>query len=124
MSEVVTLELPSDLMQQARALAATTHRRFEDAVAEWIERAIAEPRIETLPDAELLSECDRSLPDAAQVELSELLATNREGTLDAADRGRLDRLLGAYRRGLVLKARALKEAVTRGLRPQLGDHAA
>mgnify|MGYP000057408594 CR=1 FL=1 len=32
MSEVVTLELPAELMRQARELAAATNRRFEDAV--------------------------------------------------------------------------------------------
>jgi hypothetical protein len=51
-SEVVTLELPSDLVRQARALAASKNRRFEDAVAEWIGRAVAEPPIDALSDAE------------------------------------------------------------------------
>jgi hypothetical protein len=32
--------------------------------------------------------------------------------------------MAAYRQGLVLKARALKEAVARGLRPPLADDAA
>ena len=124
MSEVVTLELPSDLVRQARALAASTNRRFEDAVAEWIEWAVAEPPIDTLSDAELVSACDTELPDAVQAELSGLLAENREGSLIAADRERLDGLLVAYRRGLVFKARAMKEAVARGLKPRLGEHAA
>lgn len=124
MSELVTLELPSDLVRQARAVAASTNRRFEDVVAEWIERAIAEPPVESLPDAELLAACDRTLPDAVQDELSHLLAANREGALSAPERERLDSLLTAYRRGLVFKARALKEAVSRGLKHPLGDHAA
>lgn len=111
MSEVVTLELPSDLLRQARALAASTNRRFE-------------PPVDSLPDADLLSACDSRLPDAAQGELSELLAENREGSLKAGGRERLDGLLAAYRRGLVIKARAMKEAVARGLKPRLGEHAA
>jgi hypothetical protein len=123
-SEVITLELPAELVRQARALAAATNRRLEDAVAEWIERAVADPPVEALPEAELLSLCDSRLADPLQDELSDLLARNREGGLAPAARGRLDELLAAYRRGLVLKARAVKEAVARGLKPRLGDHAA
>ena len=124
MSEQITLDLPSDLLRQARALAASTNRRFEDAVTEWIERAVAEPQFDSLPDADLLSACDSRLPDLTQEELSNLLAENREGSLQAGGHERLDGLLAAYRRGLVIKARAMKEAVTRGLKPRLGEHAA
>ena len=119
MSERVTLELPSELVRQARALAASTNRRFEDAVAEWIGQAVAEPPIESLPDAELLAACNRMLPEASQTELSDLLAENREGELNAVSRERLDGLLAVYRRGLVQKARAVKAAVARGLMPRL-----
>ena len=124
MSERVTLELPSELVRQARALAASTNRRFEDAVAEWIEQAIAEPSVESLSDAELLSTCNRMLPEAMQSELSELLAENRDGQLNAVSRERLDGLLAVYRRGLVQKARAVKAAVARGLTQRLDEHAA
>jgi hypothetical protein len=53
-----------------------------------------------------------------------LLAANRDGPLDAHGRSQLDELMTAYRRGLGLKARALDEAVTRGLKPRSSDHAA
>lgn len=124
MSERVTLDLPAELVRQARALAAATNRPFEVAVADWIGRGVADAPVETLPDAEVLALCDSRLPDADQAELSHLLAGNREGTLAPADRGRLDALLGAYRRGLVLKARAVKEAAARGLAPRRDGDAA
>jgi len=124
MSEVVTLELPAELMRQARELAAATNRRFEDAVADWIGRAVADPPVETLTDAQVLALCDSRLPDAEQDELSRLLAQNREGELAPADHPRLDALLAAYRRGLVAKGRAVKEAVARGLIPRLEADAA
>jgi hypothetical protein len=124
MSEQITLELPSELLRQARELAASTHRRLDDAVAEWIERAVKEPSVESLSDADVLAACNSQLPDAAQKQLSDLLAENREGTLKGADCQRLDGLLAAYRRGLVVKARAMNEAVARGLKPRLDDHAA
>ena len=124
MSERITLELPTELVRRARELAAATNRAFDDAVADWIERAVADPPVESLPDAQLLALCDSQLSAAEQEELSELLALNRESKLGPADRSRLDRLLSAYRRGLVVKGRALKEAVSRGLTPGLDGNAA
>ncbi len=124
MSETVTVEIPSELAQQARALAIASKRRLEDAVVEWIGRAVADPPVEFLPDGELLAFCDATLDGVRQEELSVLLADLREGTLAISQRVRLEELMAGYRRGLVLKARALSEAVARGLRPRLDDHAA
>jgi predicted transcriptional regulator len=126
MSELVTVELPDELARRARALAFATNRRLEDAVFDWIKHAVVEPEIEALPDDALLTLCDAMLEADQQEELSELLASAREGELDASRRARLDHLMTLYRHGLVLKARAWKEAVGRGLRPPLtdADHAA
>lgn len=54
-----------------------------------------------------------------QAELSGLLVRQREGALDANGRDRLDQLMQSYRRGMILKARAIKVAVERGLQPPL-----
>jgi predicted transcriptional regulator len=124
MSEVLTVELPDDLARQARALAAATNRRLEDAVLDWVRQAIAERAVESLPNDDLLALCDLTLEDAQQAELSDLLTQAREGALSVPDQERLDHLMVDYRRGLVLKARALKEATARGLRPPLADDAA
>ena len=61
---------------------------------------------------------------ASQSELSDLLARLREGERGESERARLDELMLVYRRGLVLKARAIKEAVRRGLKPPLAQDAA
>ena len=128
MSEKVTIELPDELSRRARRLAAAGNRRLEDAVIDWINRAVAEPDVEGLPDDELLRLCDATFAAGQQAELSDRLADAREGTLDTAGRARLDDLMAEYRRGLVLKARAWKEAVSRGLRTPPteadADHAA
>jgi hypothetical protein len=116
MSDRVTIELPDELARRARAMAAAGHRRLEDAVVDWIARAVAEPDVKMLPDEALLRLCDATLEPDDQHELSGLLADSREGRLDTAGRARLDELMDLYRRGLVLKARAWEEAVTRGLR--------
>jgi hypothetical protein len=120
MTEKVTLELPEDLAQQARSVAARTQRSFDEVLVEWIRRAGAEPVLEFLPDAELLAVCDSQPDQAQQEELSDLLEGNREGTLTSAERDRLEELMRTYRSGLVRKAQALKVAVGRGLRPRLG----
>jgi hypothetical protein len=124
MSEILTLELPNELAGQARALAAATNRRLEEAAVDWIGRLVADPPVESLPNAELLSLCDAAMDSAEQEELSTFLVCLREGVLTDSERVRLEALMGRYRRGLVLKARALREAVARGLRPRLDDHAA
>jgi hypothetical protein len=67
----------------------------------------------------LLAVCDGE-PDAGQQEeLSELLERNQEGPLQGTEQARLDELMRSYRAALVRKARALKVAVSRGLRPRL-----
>jgi hypothetical protein len=124
MSETVTLEIPEELARRARVLAAATHRRFEDALVDWLRRAVDEPAVETLADGELLALCDATLEETDQEMLSSLLAGHREGKLSEAEKAELDALMDSYRRGLVLKARAWKEAVDRGLRPPLSDDAA
>jgi hypothetical protein len=50
---------------------------------------------------------------------SDLLAHNREGQLSDTEVKQLDELMQVYRRGLVRKARAMKVAVERGLKPTL-----
>jgi hypothetical protein len=116
----VTVELPEDLAERARREAARTGRAVGDVLVEWLDHAGAEPAVETLGDDQVLALCDSQMEPGQQEELSDLLARNREGLLEKAERGRLEQLMHEYRRGLVRKARALKTAVERGLRPRLG----
>lgn len=124
MSETVLLELSAELASRARAVAVATNRRVEEVVAEWVGRGAAEPAVESSPNAELLAICDALLPPPAQDELSDLLARHRDSSLDDGERRRLDELMVSYRQGLLLKAKAWREAVARGLKPPLSDSAA
>jgi hypothetical protein len=130
MSQTLTVELPDELARRARSVAAAGNRRLEDAVIDWISQAVAEPEVERLPDDELLTRCDSTLAADLQDELSDLLSDAREDKLDATGRARLDQLMALYRRGMVDKARAWREAVARGLRASVAaddanaDHAA
>src|SRR5262245_30174966 len=120
MAEKVTIELPEDVAQQVRAVAAHTRRSVDEVLVDWVRCAGAELGLELLAAEELLAICDSQPDPAQQAELSELLERNREGALSAGDRDRLDELMRSYRAALVRKARALKVAVSRGLRPRLG----
>ena len=117
MAEIVTLQLPEILAQKAKEIAAFTHRRLEDVLLEWIDRAITELPIESLPDALVLALCDMQMETQQQEVFSELLARHREGQLNDAEVRQLDELMLVYRRGLISKARALKVAVERGFKP-------
>jgi hypothetical protein len=117
MTQTVTLEMPGDLVQRARAVAERTGQRFEDVLVSWIN---PDDNPDSLSDEEVLALCDAQMPEDEQQQLSELLDRQREGQLSPADRPRLDDLMDSYRRGLVRKARSLRVAVSRGLRPPLG----
>ncbi|NUQ65073.1 MAG: hypothetical protein HUU20_21625 [Pirellulales bacterium] len=119
MAERVTLDLPSELAERVRVVAARTQRRFEEVLVDWIGRGGAEPDVESLPDDEILALCDREMDAERQEALSDFLQRNREGLLSEADRCRLDELMRIYRIGLVRKAQALRVAVARGLKPRL-----
>jgi hypothetical protein len=123
MSTVLRLELPDELARRAVALASATNRRIEDAIVEWIGRAVADPAVEALSDDELLTVCDSTLAATDQERLSELLTAIRERQLTSAEQAALDQLMSTYRAGMVRKACAIKEAVARGLRPGLGEDA-
>jgi hypothetical protein len=121
MTETVTIELPEALAQQAKQIAALTHRPLEEILVEWIDYAISELPLESLPDRQILALCDLQMEAEQQEIFSSLLAQNREGELNEAGVNQLDALMQVYRRGLVHKARALKVAVERGLRPPLSE---
>ena len=119
MGHHVTLVLPSELAARAQAVAAQSHRRLEDVLLEWLGRAATDVPIDLLPDEQVLALRDQQMSEDQQRELGDLLARQREGSLDGVERRRLNELMDIYRRGMVQKAQALKVAVDRGLQPPL-----
>jgi hypothetical protein len=115
----VTVDLPEDLAERAKAMAAQHGRPLEAALVDMIDHVITEPPVDYLPDDQILALCDAEMGAALQTELSELLQRNREDRLSESDHARLDELMRQYRKGLVRKAQAWKTAVTRGLRTPL-----
>jgi hypothetical protein len=121
MAEIITLELPESLVQQAKEIAMLTHRRVEEVLIEWLNRASTDLPLESLSDGQILALCDLRMQPEQQAQLSDLLSRNQEGTLNDVEVNQLDELMQIYRRGLVRKAKALKVAVERGLRPALSS---
>lgn len=119
MSVTLTIELPDALA--ARARRAAGKRPLPEAVVEWVEQATSSAPPHDWTDDAVLAEANARMADEDQEELATLLAGQREGTLLAEQRGRLERLMTTYRTGLVAKARATNEAVARGLLPGIGD---
>jgi hypothetical protein len=46
MGVIVTLNVPEEIVQQARTVAAKTKQRLEDVLTEWLDRAAAEIPVE------------------------------------------------------------------------------
>lgn len=124
MSEIITVEIPDELAEQLRAVATATRRPVEDVMVDWIRQSANNLDVDGLSEDDLLALCGSEMQSTEQTELGDLLARNREGTLDDASRTRLDQLMLVYRNGLILKARAIRSAVARGLRPPLSEDAA
>ena len=117
----VKLEIPNDVADLAREVAATTHRRVEDVLVEWLGRASSDVPVDDLSNEQVLALANMQMGENEQEELHHLLDLNREGLLDAGTQTRFDELMDSYRRGLVRKSEALRVAVQRGLRPPLGS---
>jgi hypothetical protein len=114
MGERVTLDLPNELARNAREVAERTNYRVEEALSERLGRAFTEIPIEGPSDEQVLVLADAQMSDEQQAELSDLVARQREESLDNPDRARLDELMSVYRRGILRKAQALQVAIAPG----------
>jgi hypothetical protein len=85
MSEQITVEVSEQVTRSAAQVAARHQRRVEDVLADWLDWAATELPVDDLPDSEVLALTEVQLAPQDQAELSELLAQNREGMLEARD---------------------------------------
>lgn len=115
MDSTVTLQLPSQSITYATVLADRTNRKLEDVLVEWIDQAAAKIPVQALPDEQIMALADSQLSLSEQDLLNQLLAQNREGALSPTEKIELDQIMKRYRRGMVRKAQAMNEAVSRGL---------
>lgn len=123
----ITLSLPDELVARAGTLATRSGRKVEEVLRDTLSLTFssignqsgqAKPWTERA-DAEVLQLCELELADRDDKQLSHLLGKQREGELSASERTQLTALMRRYEDGLLLKAEALHEAVSRGLKPSL-----
>lgn len=115
MSQQITIQVSEQVVRQAAQVAAQTERSVEEVLASWLEAVVTELPVEELSDAELLALTELRFTDEQQAALSDLLAQNREGALDAGGQRRLDELMRLYEHGLLRKSQALRIAAQRGI---------
>jgi hypothetical protein len=124
----VTLTLPAEVLERAQLWAQRAGRPVADLLAETIElslRPLGTPSAEVAvpltgwSDDEVLAAAETEMDPTADARLSELLSRQQAGSLTEPERGELAALMQLYQEGLLRKARALREAVRRGLRGPL-----
>ena len=123
MSTQVTLTLPDQVWERAEVLAQRTGRAVGELLAETIELGLdplgevaREVPLETWPDSEVLAAVETELPPVADQRLSELLERQQAAALSTDQGTELRAPMQTYQESLLRKARALREAVRRGLR--------
>lgn len=127
MSAEITLTLPEEVMQRASILAHRAGRPVADLLAETIELSLlplGAPSEEARPmttwsDEEVLAATATEMTPADDQRLSELLQRRQAGNLAETEQTELAALMALYQEGMLRKARALREAVRRGLREPL-----
>ncbi len=113
MSEQITLTLLPGVYHRVEAIARRSGRSMGELLAETIEMTFSP--LNECADEEVLKATNVTMPDAEDRRLSELLGRQAEGELRPGDREELTDLMGLYERMLLRKAKALEEAVGRGL---------
>lgn len=113
MSTPLTIDLPDELAVRAKSAAGS--KPLAEAVLDWIARGVTETPVDQRSDAVVSRAAAAMIPAEQQTELHALLADQRESRLTPEGRARLDQLMAEYRRGLLAKAKAVNEAVRRGL---------
>lgn len=125
MSTQITLALLDDVYQQAEYLAQMTGRDVGEVLRDTIEISLrplgtsTPPPLQDLSDAEVLALTNLQLPPSQDERLSELLSRQQADQLTLDEQTELTAIMQVYQEGLLRKARALREAVQRGLLPPL-----
>jgi hypothetical protein len=117
---MVTIDISEAVARRGQETAVKSGRRVERVLAEWIDRLVSDPPVDSLPNDQILALCRSDLGGRQQNQLGKLLNRHREGILTTAEQARLDELVQGYRHGPVRKAQAFQVAVARELMPALG----
>jgi predicted transcriptional regulator len=126
MSTQVTVTLPDDTYRRAEYLAQLTGRDIADVLAETIRSSLqplgeqhTERPVTALSDADVVALAAAQMDTAQDQQLSALLDKQQTGRMTTEEQTILAALLQVYQDGLLREARALHEAVRRGLHSPL-----
>jgi predicted DNA-binding protein len=127
MSTRITVTLPDDIYSRAEYLARLTGRNVAELLTETIETSLlplgshhaTEALASDLTDQEVLDLADGAMDPAQNQRFTVLLDKQQADLLDGTERQALMALMQIYQDGLLRKARAMREAVRRGLLPPL-----
>jgi hypothetical protein len=122
----VTLSIPNDVLEKATRWANFMGRPVENFLTETIQSSLPSlgpvsdlDAIPTWSDDEVIAATEEDLSPAVNNRLSELLQKQQAGALGDAEKKELQTLMVVYQTRLLRKARALNEAVSRGLKEPL-----
>ena|SRR6266545_1173723 len=127
MSTQITLTLPEEVLERATLWASRVGRPVNEVLAQAIELSLmplggsveeGKP-LADWTDQEVLAAVEAQMPPPEDQRLSELLNRQQAAALTATEQPELQALMQAYQVTLLCKARALREAVRRGLREPL-----
>jgi hypothetical protein len=123
----ITITLPDEVYQRAERFARLANRDIASVLADTIQLSmppistdILEP-VSTLADEQLLSLTELEMDPDEDARLSELLDRQQAGIIVEHEYPELETLMQIYQEGLLRKATALSEAVSRGLIPPLNQ---
>lgn len=125
MTVQLTLTLPSNVVKRAQWWAARTGRDVTDVVARAANLSLPSLEGETVTDLEALADIQiltlthLQMDPAQDARLSVLLERQQAASLTADEYTELEELMLYYEIGLLRKAKALAEAVRRGIREPL-----
>lgn len=126
MTTQVTLSIPDEVLEKATSLANFMGQPVDDLLTEAIRSSLLPldlitdlKPISNWSDEEVLAATKEDLTPAENSRLSELLQKQQASEINDAEKRELQTLMALYQTKLLRKARALNEAVQRGLKEPL-----
>ena len=121
MQTQVTLNLSEDLYRSAEQLAVGVKSPVQSVLTDVLSAAlgvwdVVDKPIQTWSDERVISVCDSQMSPEQSERLSDLIDKGQAGSLTVDERPELWTLMRIYEVGQLRKAKALAEAVHRGLR--------
>ncbi|MGB1286863.1 MAG: hypothetical protein ACPG7F_10050 [Aggregatilineales bacterium] len=117
----VILEIDPIVVEKAREFAQQTKQPVESILSGWLSTHSENMPLEDLPDNLLMKEVHIMMDEPRQKELSALLEKNGEGLLDDTEKARMHELVQYTQELTLYKAKAIREAVLRGVIPPINE---